>query len=243
MPRPRTNDPSNLPSVPNTVTNPEREAVLVSDFTKRLAYLMRSHQAAKIFEDDALAFNRSLERLRRGVVRKRKSAKSLTRLHPEIEMVISYHARRLALEDGCELDGVHVRKASLLTIALLEPRQGRPGDRFLELHVEGLVALLQEFSGKPVIARRTLDSEYHPHFAAGISRIVPMVFEDSAAGITEARLVRMVERIRRKYAGRPLRFLDLLPGYGMRMGEAGEISLRPGLRLERFEPNIPIYCP
>jgi len=92
-----------------------------------------------------------------------------------------------------------------------------------------------------VIARRYRNSIYDPHFAEGVSRIVPMHFRDDAAGITEARLVRLAERIRKRYAGRALRFLDLFPGYGAVAGESGT-ELRSGLRLETFTPNLPIFC-
>lgn len=137
----------------------------------------------------------------------------------------------------------HVEQAGEITLGLLRPRRGRPDDLLLEVHVKGLVALLQEMIGTPVIARRHRNSVYDPHFADGISQLVAMFFRDLDESITVTHLVEIVRRTRSEYAGEPLRFSDLFPLYGASVGDDGEIKLRPGYRLEAFEPNIPIYCP
>ncbi|MEO1169455.1 MAG: hypothetical protein AAFW97_12175 [Pseudomonadota bacterium] len=217
------------------------EAELIAEFQSRLAYLARHYAMARKILGNDVAFNKGLARLKRRLAATRKISRKQTRLHPEIEIVISHHARRLARDEGVEVDGKHVRAAARIASKLLKPRGGRPDDGILKHHVTGLVALIQEFSGKPVLARRNRNSVYDPHFADGMSRIVPMEFENAVAGITEAALVRIVEGIRREYAGKPLRFLDLFPGYGANPGNDG-FQLRPALRLEVFEPSIAVFC-
>ncbi|WP_161595917.1 hypothetical protein [Flavisphingopyxis soli] len=220
-----------------------REAEIVAEFIARLDYLKKSYQFSRKIPSDNVAFNNSLVRLRRGMRRKRKASSPGERLHYEIEMVISHHARLFAKQDGCELDGRHIRKGSERALELLNPRRGRPDDQYLELHVQGLVALIQEFAGVRVLARRDRNSVYEPHFAQGVSSIIALVFEDPSEGVTNTKLVGIVRKTRLNYANRPLRFLDLFPGYGATTTKDGELDLRPGLRLEHFEPNIPIYCP
>ena len=241
MPRPRINDPSNLPIQCNPTSDPVRETELVSEFQCRLGYIITSYSTArKVFEDN-LAYNRSLRRLKRGLARKRRRNEKQSRLHPEIEFVISWHARRLALAEGVEVGGHHIRDAAFVAAEKLAIRRGRPGDAILRHHVSGLMATLQEFSGKPIIARRTRDSVYQPHFADGVSQLIPHFFENKLTGITVTRLARMVEGIRAEYAGKTLRFTDLFPGYGAELPDAGSKFL-PKVGLECFEVNIPIYC-
>lgn len=241
MPRPRTNDPSNLPIVPNPTKDPQRQKELVSEFRRRLAHLMHSYEIAKQAIGSGASFNKDLARLKKGLARKRKRRGKQSRLHPEIEMVISHHARKLARDEGVKVNGDHFGAAAMIASRLLKPRGGRPDDAILEYHVTGLVALIQQYSGMPVLARRYRNSVYDPHFAAGVSQVVPMQFENRTEGVTQGRLVRIVEQIRSEYAGKPLRFLDLFPGYGVKPDGNG-LQPKPGLKLVHFEPNIPIYC-
>ena len=241
MPRPRTNDPSNLPTVPNPTKDPRRKEELVAEFRHRLAYVMHGYEFAKQAIASDMFYNKDLARLKRSLARKHKRRGKGSRLHPEIEMVISNLARQLAKDEGVKVNGDHVAEAATIASRLLKPRRGRPDDAVLEHHVTGLVALIQQYSGMPVLARRYRNSVYDPHFAAGVSRIVPMQFENRAAGVTQRRLVRIVEQIRSEYAGKPLRFLDLFPGYGVKP-DADGMQPMPGQRVVHFEPNIPIYC-
>ena len=105
------------------------------------------------------------------------------------------------------------------------------------------MALLQEASGKPVRAGRNRDNKYDPHFADNVSDIIPNFFRSIDPTILEIQLVNMIVTARRKYAGQPMRFLDFFPAYGGSVDEDGTFNPAPGLLVEQFEPNIPIYCP
>lgn len=131
--------------------------------------------------------------------------------------------------EDVEVNESHVRAAGEQVVTTIKPSRGRPGNPLLELHVEGLVAIVQEFSGKPVLSQRYKDSVYAPEFPDGISQIIPKIVQKWDKDITTTQLVNMVCNIRKKYAGKPLRFVELFPGYGG--------------RIEKLNPNIPIYCP
>ena len=138
MPRPRINDHINLPSAPNPTTDPMREKQMVDEFQRRLRYLMQHYRMSRQLLGDGLAFTSDLERLKGAVARKRPGRGKQSRLHPEIEMVITQHARRMAKEEEVEINGRHARKAAGLASELLKPRGGRPDDTILEHHVTGL---------------------------------------------------------------------------------------------------------
>lgn len=75
-------------------------------------------------------------------------------------------------------------------------------------------------------------------------RILVHVFQNLDPTIAVSTLASMVKGARCKYASKPMRFGDFFPLYGMGpMRKDGTADLRFGYRLERFEPNIPIYFP
>lgn len=234
------------PQLPRQVSMdppPERIREITAEFSKRLAFVQGNFRfAQKTLRDDQIWFNESLRRLRRRVKSTRKAKVRGERVHPEIETVITLHARRLAAENGREVCQRDANEAARIAVTELKSRPGRPENRALEHHVIGLMALIQNFSGRPVAARRSRNSVYHPHFPDRLSQIVPEFFKNIDRRITTTSLVNIVLRVQREQAGKEQRFLDLFPFYGASVIE-GEIKLRPGLRLEAMELNIPIYCP
>lgn len=207
-------------------------------------FLQSSFRAAQKFcISDRASYNKTLTRLRRALARKRKKKILGERIHPMIEMVISKFAREFAAVDHAKVSPKHIEMAAQKALTILKPRRGRPDDEMLDLHVAGLVALIQETSGSPVIARKTRNSVYEPHFGEGASQLVPIVFRDVDASISNTRLINSVRKVRKKYAGKPLRFRNLFPFYGGSVTSKGEIRMPPGYRLISFTPNIPIYCP
>lgn len=174
VPRPRTLDPSNLPAEPNLTTDPSRVNELVEEFKDRLELLGQSFLFGRVaLANDKVAFNDSLKRLRRSLARKRKAKRRGKRLHPEVEMVITHHAKKLAASEGAEVVQRHVELAGHKALEVLKPRRGRGDDRLLDHHVAGLVSLIQQYTGLPVLAYRTRNSVYDPHFAEGGSSAVP----------------------------------------------------------------------
>jgi len=103
------------------------------------------------------------------------------------------------------------------------------------------MALIQKFSGKPVIPRRYRNSVYDPHFAPGISEIVPSFFRGLEPSATIGQLVKIAEDARKEWAGRQPRFIEYFPGYGLHLGPDGSLISAAGITVAKFEPNIPTY--
>ena len=62
--------------------------------------------------------------------------------------------------------------------------------------------------------------------------------------VAETTLATMVRRARRKYAGKPMRFIDFFPAYFAKGSPlSGPVDIGNGLRIVGFEPNIPIFFP
>jgi len=242
MPRPRTNDPSNLPDESNPTHDPEQVAELMGEFKNRLQYLTQSYHVFKHVLSDRESLNESLERLRRALKRKRILKSKGTRLHPEIELLLSHHARQFAEAEGVAVNEDHIRAAGERVIETIKPRRGRPDNNILDYHVAGLVALIHEFSGKPVLGHRYKASVYEPGFPEGISQIIPIIMKKWDESITTTQLVNVVRKIRKKYAEKPLRFCDLFPTYGITLENHG-FKPQKGISIEMKNLNIPIYCP
>ncbi len=242
MARPRTNDPSNLPDAPKPTSDPEKLDELLSELQNRLRYLTDSYAASLQLFETGDSFNESLERLRRGLKRTRILNRRGKRLHPEIELLLSHHARRMADQEGVEVNESHIRAAGEHVVSTIKARRGRPEKPMLEFHVTGLMAVVQEFSGKPVLSQRYKDSVYGPGFQEGVNQIIPNIVQKWDAEVTTTQLVNMVQNIRKNYAGKPLRFQELFPLYGATSID-GELVAPAGISIETQNLNIPIYCP
>lgn len=100
VPRRRRNDPLGVSDNPKVVTDPERLAELVEEFTRRLDYLMTSYRACAAAVPDSAAFNRSLKRLQRAVRLGSTGSAAEERLDPRLEILISQRAREMAIPPG-----------------------------------------------------------------------------------------------------------------------------------------------
>jgi len=106
------------------------------------------------------------------------------------------------------------------------------------------MALIQETTGKPVIAHRTRESVYDPHLVGISGEVIRKFFSDVDPTIPEVRLANIVRDARRKYAGKHMRFVDFFPSYGISPRALdGDEPLANGERIETFSANIRIYCP
>ncbi len=169
-------------------------------------------------------------------------------MHPELEVVIGHKARRRAADrtgvQGSELSEADVAKAAAETVAVLKPRRGRPDDAILRYHVEALMALFQEMTGKLILVRRDKRSEYDPHPANPMAAAFIQLAQAMEPAATKTAIVLIVRAARRRYADKPMRFLDFFPNYGARIDlETGEPRLVPGWKVEHFEWGPPIYFP
>jgi hypothetical protein len=247
VPAPRRNDPSGVSDNPQVVTDEARLAELVDEFKRRLAYVAHSYgMAVRILRSDR-DFNASLDNLERSLARKRLGTWQEDRAHFEIELVINEFARQHARERSGEVDPVITQEdadaAARKASEVLKMRR-RPANRHLRHHVEGLMALIQEIMGTPVLMTLTKKSLYAPHASNIGGRLLLSFFQSTDPSIATITIADMVNGARRKYAGKPMRFVDFFPLYGAQ-GDllSGGIQSGSGIRIEGFQPNIPIYFP
>ncbi len=248
VPRPRRNDPLGVSDNPICVTDPEREAEVLEEFNRRLSYLAASYRFGKDHFPDYKNFNRSLARLKKAVGRPKIPGQSESRLDPRLEILINHRARKLAGVAATEMLGPDhdkfVQQAAAEIADSLQPIRGRPASPCLRHHVEGLMALIQETCGKPVLGLREKNSVYDPQLAGGVSQTIERLFLEIDPAVTRIQLVNIVRDARRAYAGKPMRFRDFFPLYGSTIDEQSMAPIpAPGYRLQHFELAAPIYCP
>ena len=109
-------------------------------------------------------------------------------------------------------------------------------------YLEGLVALIIEVTGKPVMAPRTSNSVYEPRLTGAAGQVIRMFADSVEPGLSDTTLVNMIGKIRRKNAGKEMKFSDLFPFYRGRVTKDG-LELGAGYRVEASGIIFPIYCP
>jgi hypothetical protein len=230
------------------VTNPKREEEQYAEIHRRLEHVSSNYRACRQAFGYGPSFNQSLAGFRKAPKEDSSVGRTLTRAHPELEVVVGHKARRHAADrtgiQGSELSEADVAKAAAETAAALKPRRGRPDDAILRYHVEALVALFQEMTGKPILVRRDRRSEYDPHPANPMADVFIQVVQRMEPAATKTAIILIVRAARRRYADKPMRFFDFFPNYGVRIDqETGELQLRPGWKVEHLEWAPPIYFP
>lgn len=246
MPRRRENDSLGVSDSPTCVTDPVRTAEIAEEFQRRLAYIEQSYKLSKAQAADNRSFNHSLARLKKAVVEPAAPDRGKTRLNPRLEILINHIARKFAgIGPDEQLVACHVEcvdRAAREVAAKVSAVRGRPASEQVRHHVEGLMALIQETCGKPVLASR--DRDEVPRLADGVSRIIPLIFSRMDPKVTETQLFNIVREARRAYAGKPMRFRDFFPLYGATLDAATLAPVpQPPFKLLHFELAAPIYCP
>ena len=242
MSRHRIEPPLGLRSSPNLVVCTKRKAELLEEFLKRLDYVLASFRLGLATVD----FNESLTHLKRTVRMGPQKPGRGDRLHPILEILVNQKAWKFARErtigDEPRLKQDDVEKAAAWVADNITARRGRPRAQLLDHHVAGLMALIQQFTGRPVLESRKSGTDFYDPKLLGAARIL-LHLREIDSSITETQLVNKVRDVRRRYAGKPMRFRDSYPLYGATLSAAGEPVLAPPLRLEHFERSVPIYCP
>jgi hypothetical protein len=218
VPRPRTNNPKGVSDNPVVSTDPVRIDAIVAEFQNRLKYIHHSFIAARKLFGTNVQFNEAIKQVRRSVRSKNPESLNRNALQGEVAMVLSHFANEeAATRAGPDAKPIEAdyHAAALRLSKTLQLRRGRPrAGGLLRHHVEGLMALLQETSGKPAVSQRDDKSVYNPQFL-GASSIIPNFFRNVDPSITDAQLATIVTDARREYAGKPMRFSYFFPGYGM----------------------------
>ena len=242
MTRRRVEPPLGLPRSPNFVKCERRKAELLAEFLRRFDYVLASFRMSRMQSD----FNQSLARIKRSVKYGRQVPGRGERVAPSIEIIINHHANRFAQEHAgrrkAELIQDDVEKAAEWVARHVHPIRGRPRAGLLDHHVAGMMALIQQFTGVTVSASRHHGSGHYEPRLNDAARILLHLREVDPT-ITETQLVNKVNQMRRKYAGKVMRFRDFYPLYGASLGSDGAPIVTLPFRLECFERSVPIYCP
>jgi hypothetical protein len=245
MPRKRALDPVGLSEHPAYVTDADRKAERLAEFRHKLAYLERHYRLGKVFYGRASEFNDAVRALNAAAAGETAATGEYKRLPPLLELAISLHARGFAAQRTGEVEaaveGQDVARAAKHVGGRLRTIRNRPRADNLIYHIRGLMALLQDFSGSPVVPRRYRNSEYDPHFMPGVSNIVPIIARHLEPSVTLTQLVKIAEDARREWAGRKPAFEDYFPGYGMAVQPDGSLACPDGGLVAHFKPNVPTY--
>lgn len=240
----RRDDPDG-PSDSSGVKDPARQAELVVEFKRRLAYFEQHYRMGRDFYGSVPDFNDAIRALNALAEGEPRAAGERRRLPPMIEIAVSLVARQFAKErtgqPEAPVEGQDIRRAAERVGTRMRPISHRPRADNLIHHVRGLMALVQDSSGSPVVPRRNRNSVYDPHFKPGVSCIVPRIFEYLEPSVTIGQLVTIAEEARKEWAGRRPRFRDYFPGYGLRPQADGSLMSPDGVMIASFEPNIPTY--
>lgn len=249
MPRPRRNDPAGFSDCTNMVTDPTREAELVAELSRKVTYLNMAYQLESSLGLERTSYNNSLAKLRKALAQEGGSRGNRERLHPWLELAISRQARTLAKLAGdmplMAEHGPYVQQAVRDTASRAKLFRGRPGHLMVRRYVLGFMAAAQEATGKPLIAvRDDKDGIYQPQVPGVMGQALRMFVDSLTPGITDSELSYWIRDARKRYAGKPMRFQDMFPGYGMTSDAmTGAPVLQPPYQIERSGIIAPIYCP
>lgn len=233
MPRPRTLDPLGVSDSPNVVTDPERVESLAREFWHRLFFALDSFRTARLIDETFGTVEASIARLKYALKRKRQAKSRGLRLHPEVKIVLATKEQQFANTRTGRGDArilqCDIQQAEQFVVDAIPVKQGARVDRYLRHHVEGLMALFQETSGKPVVAQRHRDSLYDPHFDDPKARCIYEALHSVDPRVSVIKVCNIICDARRAFVQKPMRFHEYFPAY------SGSFELQ-GI-------NFPIYCP
>jgi hypothetical protein len=245
----RRNDPLGLSDSRNVATDPERIAVGVAEFRRKLQYLEDGYWFDQQAGLNNREFNASLAFMKRAIAHKLPPGTRKTRLHPELELLVNLEIRKLAgLPYDAPLDErkhSSFAKQAGINIAKRETgRRGVQGNPALRRVVEGLMAAFQESTKQPVMGPRDKDSVYEPHLTGSGGRIIRAIIDHLKPGVPDTTLALWVRQLRKKYASKPMRFRDIFPGYGATVDpKTGTPVGMPPYEIKQLMAVVPIYCP
>jgi hypothetical protein len=248
MQRYRPNDPLGLVDSPRIATDPRRRKALLDDALRRFTYLEQSYRLEKAMRLDKQNFNASLGHLKAALNLTTTAGLTTSRLDHRLETMIAIVARKLAgMPADARLQLCHKRfvdQASLIVAKRTKAMRGARGQVKLRPYVAGIMAVVQEGTKTRVMAPRDKDYDYDPHLAGANGRTVRAIVDWLEPGVSDKVLSRWMRSIRKEFAGKHMRFLDLFPGYGMQFDcDSGEPVATAGYKILSFTPNARILCP
>jgi len=199
----------------NVVTDPHRVAEITAELRKKVAYIKRSYELWRLSLGIPNAFNEQLAALRDQV--KRGDFSQPMPRHIELRLVITHwageHARDRGINGPPHPEDFAAGKRE--AVRRLRARNHRPKDRVLKLHLGAVVALIQESTGVPVLVTKKKDHQYAPQAANAMGQLAISLIRQIDPAITVTAIVDAILKVRKKYAGRSMRFEMFMPGYGV----------------------------
>lgn len=233
------------PAIVRKPVTKERQDELIAEFNRRQDHVAQSYRFARQHYDPQ-RLNESLATLVKSLNPRARRKAQRERLHPMLELLITERFRskhRVAGEAIPIPTPEDIYEAAKEVAALLKPKRGRPADAVLTHHVQGLMALWQQFTSSPVLAAQTKNSVYDPQMTSPGGRMIERFFEKVDPSITATALTNVVRHARATGAIEGKSFMDFFPFYGGRIDpETGMPVPGRGMKLISFEPSHPIYC-
>jgi hypothetical protein len=226
----------------------EGEAARLAEFKRKLWYVEVSYRFARQVEATFPSLNESLVLLAKATNPRAHRAEKARRPHPEIGLWVNriWRARQEAARRDPDARAPTQPEIFDICVELtrkVKARRGRPADRILAHHVQGLMVLIERLSGAPVRAAKTRNGEYAPHMISSGGRIIENLFSWIDPQVTTTALADIILHARATGGITGRTFRDYFPGYDWGIDpETGMPVPAEGQRLESFRLTPQIYC-
>ena len=213
----------------------DHQRFLLARYLRRLDHVLGNFCACRRMMAGRRTFNQSIADLRTGLRPRARRAKR-ARLDPEVEFLFAWKLKEQGIDEP--------EPAQIMSIArelarTLKPRRGRPEDRVLKHHVEGLVLLIDETCGSSVRQSQTVDSVYGPALKGNVGKALLKFIRSVDARVTETAVANIIRAMPEPGSPARKRFCDYFPfaDYG-----GGVLAEMPGHEVKEVGVIWPIYC-
>lgn len=213
----------------------EREEALVARFQSRLGHVLENFRACRKAMAGRRTFNESIDDLRTAQ-RPRAERAQRARLDPEIEFLCAWKLKEQGIADP---ESAQVMTIAKELSATLKPTRGRPPNRVLKHHVEGLVLLFEETCGSSVRQCQAQNSDYGPRLKGHLGKALLQLIKSVDPRVTETAVANIIRAMPRSDSRGRRRFCDYFPMADHADAVPDEL---PGLETKNLGVIWPIYC-
>lgn len=222
---------------PNKTWDPKgkREQFLLKRFHSRLGHVLDSFRLCRSTMAGRRSFNESIGDLKTGQRPRARRAKR-ARLDPQIEFIIAWKLKERGIDEPKPAQVMRIAKELAKT---LKPLRGRPRDRILNHHVEGLAALFEETSGHRILQSQTRNSVYRPALKGDLGRTLLQLIRTVDRQVTETAVANIIRAMPEPGSPDRKRFHHYFPlaDHGGRVPDE-----LPGFETKEVGVIWPIYC-
>lgn len=213
----------------------QREQFLVARFQARLGHVLNSFRVGRSTMAGRRSFNESIADLKTGQRPRARRAKR-ARLDPQIEFIIAWKLKEKDIDEPGPVQVMEIAKELAET---LKPMRGRPADRVLNYHVEGLALLFEETCGHSVLQSQTLNSVYRPSLKGALGKTLLHVLKSVDPLVTETAVANILRAMPEPGSPDRKRFRHYFPfaDHGGRVPDE-----LPGFETKEIGVIWPIYC-